>query len=228
MNEDITAPDWDVIHSWWVPDFGGKYDAIPGKVNKTWFQAPAGTYVARCYEFCGIQHAAMKAKVDVVPRAQYDAFIAKRASPAGKLDLGREEWTGVCQSCHRLDHKYIGPALGGNPLLGDKKGLDDAAAQRAGTDAFGRQGLERRADRRARRVHEAVREGGRLMAVNVESARPYRADWRTGRVALVADDGRPQADRDPLHRHVARSSSRRAACSRCSSARSSRRPTSTC
>jgi cytochrome c oxidase subunit 2 len=123
VNEDITAPKWDVIHSWWVPDFGGKYDAIPGRVNKTWFKAPAGTYVARCYELCGIQHEAMKAKVKVVPRAQYDAFIAKRASAAGNLDLGREEWTGVCQSCHRLDHKYIGPALGGNPLLGDKKGL---------------------------------------------------------------------------------------------------------
>ena len=124
VNEDITAPDWDVIHSWWVPDFGGKYDAIPGKVNKTWFDAPAGTYVARCYELCGIQHAAMKAKVDVVPRAQYEAFIAKRASAAGTLDLGREEWTGVCQSCHRLDHKYIGPALAGNPLLSDRKSIE--------------------------------------------------------------------------------------------------------
>jgi cytochrome c oxidase subunit II len=124
VNERITAPDWDVIHSWWVPDFGGKYDAIPGKVNKTWFEAHAGTYVARCYELCGIQHAAMKAQVKVVPRAQYDAFIAKRASPAGQLDLGREEWTGVCQSCHRLDHKYIGPALQGNPLLADRKGME--------------------------------------------------------------------------------------------------------
>jgi cytochrome c oxidase subunit 2 len=124
VNEDITAPKWDVIHSWWVPDFGGKYDAIPGKVNKTWFKAPAGDYVARCYELCGIQHAAMKATVHVVPRAQYDAFIAKRASAAGTFELGREEWTGVCQSCHRLDHKYIGPALQGNPLLGDRRGIE--------------------------------------------------------------------------------------------------------
>ena len=123
VHEDITAPDWDVIHSWWVPDFGGKYDAIPGKVNTTWFKAPAGDYVARCYELCGIQHAAMKATVHVVPRAEYDAFIAKRA--AGDLQaLGREEWTGVCQSCHRLDHKYIGPALAGNPLLADRKGIE--------------------------------------------------------------------------------------------------------
>jgi cytochrome c oxidase subunit 2 len=124
VHEDITAPTWDVIHSWWVPDFGGKYDAIPGKVNKTWFKAPAGDYVARCYELCGIQHAAMKATVHVVPRAQYDAFIAKRASAAGTFELGREEWTGVCQSCHRLDHKYIGPALQGNPLLGDRRGIE--------------------------------------------------------------------------------------------------------
>jgi cytochrome c oxidase subunit 2 len=124
VNEDITAPKWDVIHSWWVPDFGGKYDAIPGKVNKTWFKAPAGDYIARCYELCGIQHAAMKATVHVVPRAQYDAFIQKRASSAGTFELGREEWTGVCQSCHRLDHKYIGPALQGNPLLGDRKGIE--------------------------------------------------------------------------------------------------------
>jgi len=124
VHEDITAPSWDVIHSWWVPDFGGKYDAIPNKVNKTWFKAPAGDYQARCYELCGVQHTAMKATVHVVPRAQYDAFIAKRAGAGGTYDLGREEWQGVCSQCHRLDHAYIGPALGGNPLLGDRKGIE--------------------------------------------------------------------------------------------------------
>ena len=122
VNEDIAAPTWDVIHSWWVPDFGGKYDAIPGLVNRTWFKAPAGTYVARCYELCGLQHAAMRATVHVVPRAEYDMFVAKRAS--GGVDLGREEWQGVCQKCHRLDHRYIGPALGGNPLLADRKAIE--------------------------------------------------------------------------------------------------------
>jgi cytochrome c oxidase subunit 2 len=123
VHEDITAPTWDVIHSWWVPDFGGKYDAIPGKVNKTWFQAPAGVYPASCYELCGIQHAAMHATVQVVPRAEYDSFIASRAGAGGTLALGQEEWQGVCQKCHRLDHKYIGPALGGNTLLADPRGL---------------------------------------------------------------------------------------------------------
>ena len=122
VNESITAPTWDAIHSWWVPDFGGKYDAIPGKINKTWFKAPAGTYPARCYELCGIQHAAMLAKVRVVPRAQYDAFIAQRAND--QLALGKEEWQGVCMKCHRLASKYIGPALQGNPLLADRKGIE--------------------------------------------------------------------------------------------------------
>jgi len=122
VNERISAPTWDVIHSWWVPDFGGKYDAIPGKVNKTWFKAPAGVYAASCYELCGIQHAAMHATVKVVPRAQYDAFVAQRAQ--GGAALGKEEWQGVCQKCHRLDHAYIGPALGGNTLLADRHAIE--------------------------------------------------------------------------------------------------------
>jgi cytochrome c oxidase subunit II len=122
VNERISAPTWDVIHSWWVPDFGGKYDAIPGKVNKTWFKAPAGVYAASCYELCGIQHAAMHATVKVVPRAEYDAFIAQRAQ--GGVALGQEEWQGVCQKCHRLDHAYIGPKLGGNTLLADRHAIE--------------------------------------------------------------------------------------------------------
>jgi mono/diheme cytochrome c family protein len=123
VHEQIVGLDWEVNHSWWVPDLGGKYDSIPGKVNKTWFEAPAGDYVARCAELCGIQHALMDGLVHVVPRAEYDSFIAQRLANATGAELGQEEWQGACQSCHRLDHKYIGPALGGNSLLGDAAGL---------------------------------------------------------------------------------------------------------
>jgi cytochrome c oxidase subunit 2 len=124
VKEDVVGLDFDVNHSWWVPDLGGKFDAIPGKVNKTWFKAPVGRYIARCAELCGIQHALMSGWVQVVPRAAYDAFVAKRASGAGTQALGQEEWTGVCMKCHRLDHRYVGPALGGNPLLADRKGIE--------------------------------------------------------------------------------------------------------
>jgi len=124
VHEDVVGLDFDVIHSWWVPDLGGKWDAIPGRVNKTWFDVPAGDYVARCAELCGIQHALMDGVVHVVPRAEYEQFISKRASPAGTLGLGQEEWQGVCMKCHRLDHSYIGPALGGNSLLTQRSGLE--------------------------------------------------------------------------------------------------------
>lgn len=124
VNEDITAPVKDVIHSWWVPDFGGKFDAIPGQVNGTWFKASAGTYEARCYELCGIQHAAMTARVQVVPKSEYDAFVDRRASDAGQIDLGREEWQGVCLKCHRLGSEYIGPDLRGNSLLSNRESLE--------------------------------------------------------------------------------------------------------
>jgi cytochrome c oxidase subunit 2 len=125
VNERIVGLDWDVNHSWWVPEFGGKYDAIPGKVNKTWFKAPIGTYEARCAELCGIQHALMLGHVDVVPKAQYEQFISNRltVSSTSNLALGNEEWEGVCSSCHRLANKYVGPALQGNPLLADPHGL---------------------------------------------------------------------------------------------------------
>ena len=60
----------------------------------------------------------------VVPRAQYDQFIAQRKANASGTQLGQEEWTGVCQKCHMLDHAYVGPALRGNALLGDRKGIE--------------------------------------------------------------------------------------------------------
>jgi cytochrome c oxidase subunit 2 len=122
VNERVKGLPYDVIHSWWAPDLGGKVDAIPGRVNKTWFKAPAGSYVARCAELCGIQHAHMDGTVRVVPRAQYDAFIQHRAANSTGPELGQEEFS-ACQSCHRLDHAYIGPKLGGNPLLSDVSGL---------------------------------------------------------------------------------------------------------
>jgi cytochrome c oxidase subunit 2 len=124
VHEDVVGYDYDVNHSWWVPDLGGKYDAIPGTTNHTWFKAPVGSYIARCAELCGIQHALMSAVVDVVPRDEYESFIQKRKANGSGPQLGEEEWTGVCQKCHRLDHVYIGPALGGNPLLGDRKGIE--------------------------------------------------------------------------------------------------------
>ncbi len=123
VNEDVSAPPTDVLHSWWVPELGGKIDAIPGRTNHTWFEAPAGLYPGRCSDLCGIQHTFMLAKVDVVPRAQYESFIEERAANPASIALGKEEYDHVCAVCHMLDRAYVGPALGNNPLLTDAKDL---------------------------------------------------------------------------------------------------------
>ena len=120
---DVTAPPWDVIHSWWIPKLGGKLDAIPGRVNHTWFQAKkVGVYHGQCAELCGLQHAAMLATVEVMSRADFDAWLASRRSGGG--DLGKETWDGVCAKCHRLSgSKLVGPDLAGNATLADSSAL---------------------------------------------------------------------------------------------------------
>lgn len=123
VNEIVTAPVTDVVHSWWVPELGGKIDAIPGRDNHTWFEAPAGDYAARCSDLCGIQHARMTAQVKVVPRAQYEQFIAQRAAAPAGVALGKEEYQHACAICHRLATAFVGPSLGANPLLTDAVGL---------------------------------------------------------------------------------------------------------
>ena len=124
---DVTAPEWDVIHSWWIPRLGGKIDAIPGKVNHTWLKATkTGTYLGQCAELCGLQHAAMRASVEVMSRQDFDAWLsrASREQKAGTPELGRETFVGVCEKCHRLSGEQLyGPNLLDNPLLSDKTGL---------------------------------------------------------------------------------------------------------
>jgi cytochrome c oxidase subunit 2 len=122
---EITAPDWDVIHSWWIPKLGGKWDAIPGKVNKTWFRASPGVYVGRCAELCGLQHAIMTMKVDVRPAREFDRWVAARKAKEDGIELGREEFQGVCLKCHNLNGpRLIGPTLAGNSTVTDRGGLE--------------------------------------------------------------------------------------------------------
>ena len=66
----------------------------------------------------------MTAHVEVVPRSEYDRFIKRRKADASGTALGKQEFDYVCSSCHRLNSVYVGPALGGNPLLHDRKGIE--------------------------------------------------------------------------------------------------------
>jgi cytochrome c oxidase subunit II len=77
----ITADD--VIHSWWVPAFGVKKDAIPGFVNESWFKVDAdkpGLYRGQCAELCGRDHGFMPIVVDARSKADFDAWLKAQAA----------------------------------------------------------------------------------------------------------------------------------------------------
>jgi cytochrome c oxidase subunit 2 len=75
----ITAAD--VIHAWWVPELGGKKDAVPGFVNEMWFQAEEpGVYRGQCAELCGRDHGFMPVVVNVLPQDEYDAWLAEQTA----------------------------------------------------------------------------------------------------------------------------------------------------
>ena len=76
---DIVASDVD--HSWWIPDLGGKADAVPGNTNHTWFRIDEpGEYFGNCAEFCGENHADMTARVIAVPPDEYEAWLNEQAA----------------------------------------------------------------------------------------------------------------------------------------------------
>jgi cytochrome c oxidase subunit 2 len=71
----ITAND--VLHAWALPSFGVKRDAVPGRINETWFKAEkVGTYYGQCSELCGIQHAFMPITVRVVSQEDYAEWLS--------------------------------------------------------------------------------------------------------------------------------------------------------
>jgi cytochrome c oxidase subunit 2 len=105
----------DVNHSWWIPQLGGKFDAIPGHPTHTWFRGErVGTFRGQCGEFCGVFHAQMAARVNVEPRQAYQSWVSTTA----RSELGRSQWEGVCAKCHGITgHGGYGPAIYNNSIL---------------------------------------------------------------------------------------------------------------
>jgi cytochrome c oxidase subunit 2 len=76
---DVTAED--VIHSFSVPAFGIKIDAVPGRLNETWFKADKlGTFYGQCSQLCGMNHSFMPIEVKVVSQPEFDAWVASKAA----------------------------------------------------------------------------------------------------------------------------------------------------
>jgi cytochrome c oxidase subunit 2 len=71
----------DVLHSWWVPELGGKFDAVPGQTNRTWFKAESeGVYEGQSASFSGPGYATMRARVRAVSAADYQDWLGRQAT----------------------------------------------------------------------------------------------------------------------------------------------------
>ena len=105
----------DVIHSYYIPAFRQKIDAVPGKTTTMWFEASkAGTYQLFCAEYCGTQHSGMIGKVVAMEPREYQQWLSGGA-PAGTLTSSGEQQFEMlgCVTCHRNDGKGRGPSLVG-------------------------------------------------------------------------------------------------------------------
>lgn len=125
----------DVIHSWTIPAFGVKQDAIPGFVRDTWFKAEKiGIYRGNCVELCGKEHAFMPIVVNVVSEEDYTKWVdAKKKELAAKADDPSKVWTvdelkqrgekvyaANCAACHQATGKGVPgafPALDGSVVV---------------------------------------------------------------------------------------------------------------
>jgi cytochrome c oxidase subunit 2 len=132
----------DVIHSWTVPAFAVKQDAIPGFVRDTWFRAEqVGTYRGNCVELCGKEHAFMPIVVKVVSSADYAAWVAtKHKEMAALADDPNKVWTidelktkgekvyaANCVACHQANGQGVPSAFA--PLVGSPVVLGHKAEQ---------------------------------------------------------------------------------------------------
>jgi cytochrome c oxidase subunit 2 len=119
----FTVESKDVNHSWWIPQLGGKTDAIAGRTNHVWYRPDRiGTYYGQCAEFCGLFHERMLGRAIVTSEADYRSFIDTQAAK----ELGRVEWQGACGKCHGLSGQGdYGPAIASNPILTEPSGLEE-------------------------------------------------------------------------------------------------------
>ena len=123
----------DVIHTWWVPQFGVKRDAIPGFLRETWVRIEEpGVYRGQCAELCGKDHGFMPVVVRAVPEPEYAAWVAGKkaemaAAAAGSdkawskdelMTAGKAAYDKNCAACHQPEGQGIPPAF---PALAGSK-----------------------------------------------------------------------------------------------------------
>jgi cytochrome c oxidase subunit 2 len=116
----------DVIHTWWVPQFGAKRDAVPGFLRETWVEIEKpGTYRGQCAELCGRGHGFMPVVVEALPEDKYREWVAMKQEEKKKaalsadrewgkdelMKLGGEVYGKVCIACHQANGQGLPPAF---------------------------------------------------------------------------------------------------------------------
>ncbi len=111
----LTLTSEDVIHSFFVPAFRIKRDAVPGRYNTVWFTATRpGTYHLFCAEYCGTQHSAMIGRVVVLEPGAYQQWLAGGPSVQDPAESGAKLFVDFnCTTCHKPDDRGRGPILEG-------------------------------------------------------------------------------------------------------------------
>src|SRR3954470_17387916 len=129
----------DVIHSWWVPAFGAKQDAIPGFLRDLWFRAEVtGTFRSQCVELCGKEHGFMPIVVRVVSQEDYGKWVGeqkklaqaddpnKQWPPQELVARGQKVYEAACAACHgakgEASPAIKAPALAGSKTAAGEKG----------------------------------------------------------------------------------------------------------
>ncbi len=107
----------DVLHSFYVPSFRIKQDAVPGRYTALWFRADKmGKFHVFCTEYCGTSHSGMITRLNVVTRQEYDAWLAEEANARflPLVEQGQRLFTNKsCVTCHNVDAEgvKVGPSL---------------------------------------------------------------------------------------------------------------------
>jgi cytochrome c oxidase subunit 2 len=111
----LTLASEDVIHSFYVPAFRIKKDAVPGRYNHVWFQATKpGRYHLFCAEYCGTKHSAMIGWVQVMEPSSFQSWLTGGTSGLSLAAAGEKRFQELgCVTCHRGDSGARGPALDG-------------------------------------------------------------------------------------------------------------------
>lgn len=111
----LTMTSEDVLHSYYIPAFRTKTDAVPGRYTMTWFEpTKPGVYHLFCAEYCGTQHSGMIGSIYVMNPSDYQTWLANGAVNLTPAEAGQRIFASMaCNTCHKDDNSGRGPSLAG-------------------------------------------------------------------------------------------------------------------